>query len=113
MIALTSSEINNQLEIVNQAKQQLNEIICSVQRSCTHQHIAECKDLLNEPARVCLHCGIHEVGWGCGYIVLKNNTLMGLPTITSQQYYSLKQGIYINENVKGQLLRKEITLDVL
>jgi hypothetical protein len=110
---LTNKEIVKRLADLKRVKADFDVFVIQVQIDCLHDHIAEWDTAASAPLRVCLHCGLTEEGWGCGFIVLKNKTELGVPTIDQKRYYELRQGAYIRDDDKGPLLRKEITLEAL
>lgn len=97
-------------------------VVRSVQKSCKHKQLAECDhqsfhqsfefgDSL-PPIRICLDCGLTEQGWGCGYKVLvAPDERIG--HIEREKIYGLRVGVFITNEKKGQLLRREITIDAL
>jgi len=108
---LTSTAINTALDSYTAAKLNLQHTVKGVQTNCTHIHLAEWET--SPPIRICLHCGLTEEGWGCGYIVLKNKTELGVPSIDEENFSLLRQGCFVKESDKGPLLRKETTLEEL
>lgn len=109
---LTSEEINIALDSYNRAKEDLQCTVIDVQTHCNHDHIAEW-NTLSPPLRICLHCGLTEEGWGCGFTVLINKTELGVPSIDREKFLELRQGAFIREENKGPLIRMEITLNEL
>ena len=91
-------------------------VVRTVQKSCRHKQLAECEyksfvfgDSL-PPIRLCLDCGLTEQGWGCGYKVLvAPDELIG--RIDREKIYALRTGVFITDEKKGPLLRREITVD--
>lgn len=82
--------------------------------SCKHQTVAEADYHPSSfgsspPWRICLTCGLGEVGWGCGYLVL---TAKQVEPISRKEIFQLMQA-RIQDHHKGPLLRKETTLDAL
>jgi hypothetical protein len=61
------------------------------------------------PLRVCMKCGLVEEGWGCGYLVLTNELVYNL---TRDQVFQLRS-VQIENEAKGPLVRKEITVTEL
>jgi hypothetical protein len=82
--------------------------------SCKHTFVAEAdyqpSDFGSSPPwRVCLSCGLGEVGWGCGYLVLQAKQF---EPISRDEIFRLMQA-RIQDHHKGPLLRQETTLDAL
>lgn len=114
MISLTCLDIVDKLIELNKVEEELKQIVKQVQLNCLHDRIAEyASNYGGSPVRICLHCGLTEEGWGYGYMFLKNKTELSIPFINSKNFHILRQGIYISNDIKGQLLREEVTLDVL
>lgn len=67
-------------------------------------------DYCDPPKRICLDCGLTEEGWGCGHIVLKNQSPF-VGNIDRNVLNSLHVGLNITDEMKGPLLRKEKTLE--
>lgn len=107
---LTNAKIVEQFEKYTQAKQEFEDIVQQEQIKCSHDYIAELDCGSSPPMRVCLSCGITEDGWGCGFILLKNKTELGVPSIKRDAFFELRQGYYLRESLKGPLLRREVTI---
>lgn len=86
-------------------------VIAEVQARCKHRQQAECDyqplhfDGSLPPMRICCNCGMTEVGWGCGYIVLRGPAT----TIERNTLYAQRRGLAIGNEHKGPLLRREVT----
>jgi len=119
-------DLNN--AAIVKARQSLKEVseflkrtIVDAQINCSHESLAECNYVpsgtftyARPPMRVCLNCGLVEEGWGCGYQVLRHkNNVVGVPPISRDDLYSLREGHIIDNEDKGPLLRKEKTLEDL
>lgn len=110
--------ITKALKEVSKAQQRLARAVASLQRRCRHSHIAECEYEggawhTHEPERICLDCGMTEIGWGPGYQVLKPMKWSQIATVAKierNDLYKLRQGIRITDDHKGPLIRKESTV---
>lgn len=86
--------------------------IRNIQSRCQHTDVSE-TDYINHsfgvepPARVCNTCGLTEIGWGCGYLVLKEAKGK---MISREEYERRCLGETIGDKHKGPLLRKEVTV---
>lgn len=115
------SRITTLLKQVQSAQRNLKKAICRVQQKCTHEQIAECEYYSNGysslcPERICLNCGMTEEGWGCGYLILTGNLTgnnFNIGKISRDELYRLRQGLRIQHNHKGPLLRNEINVYTL
>jgi len=68
-------EVNKLNLTISKKCTEIDKIIDSIQRSCKHLNVVECKyhpDDYNpkEPERLCRDCGCRERGWDCGYHIL-------------------------------------------
>lgn len=87
-----------------------------LQKDCNHESLAECDYKHNEwlaslpPMRVCERCGMSEVGWGPGYIVLRGDRAR---MVAREALYSMRAGLAIQDEHKGPLLRNETTVTEL
>jgi hypothetical protein len=109
------ASIQKALSDVSDAQRRLNAAVRRAQKTCKHLDLAECDyQSLNfggalEPMRVCRSCGMSEIGWGCGYIVLEGKAV----EISRDDLYGLRRGLMLGHVHKGPLLRGEITLSEL
>lgn len=86
-----------------------------LQCACSHKHVAECPYVSNEylsslpPMKICMDCFMTEDGWGPSYQVLRD-----IPTsITREELYRMRRGLHVRDEMKGPLIRKEITVEEL
>lgn len=86
--------------------------VAGVQKRCTHKNLAEADyrpsdyGAATPPMMVCRDCGMTEDGWGSGYRVLRGEAVR----ISRDQLYKLRRGLHIDEEMKGPLNRKEVTV---
>lgn len=80
----------------------------SIQKACAHADIAE--DDEQPPWRICLFCGVTEVGWGPGYTVLKGRNPR---KIDAADLLFLSCGLRIYADKKGPIIRHEKTVGQL
>lgn len=106
------------LKTLNDAKTIYRQTIALIQTVCQHKNLVECeyKDHgrfgYSPPYRMCTNCGLAEEGWGCGYTVLKDSiTTEPVNPITRDELFTNRVGILIKDEDKGQLLRKEISVE--
>ena len=104
------------IDKICEARCKFNDALKELQKTCTHEEVGECNyepyRYFNDdpPMRVCLNCGMTETGWGCGYLVLKNERVYKL---TRKEVQKERAGLQINDSHKGPLLRKEVTVQDL
>ncbi len=109
---MTLADINLNLA---KARKEFNSSLATLQIACKHLHLVEANyahcsyTASSPPFRTCLECELSEEGWGCGYIVLKGDA----PVMTRDELYKMRSGLFIKDEDKGPLLRKEITLTEL
>lgn len=111
-LRLSNTAISAARDAVQNAKENLRGVTYVVTSVCTHSTVGEAPYHSTDyatfpPVRVCMHCGLVEQGWGCGYVVLENDLVLNL---TRDQVYDLRT-VQIEQEDKGPLLRKEITLN--
>ena len=104
---LLSREIVTAVNAVKAARKILCVAVIDAQQTCKHENLA-----VHDRTRICLHCGMTEVGF-CSYLVLINHTELGLPSVNYAQYCELRKGLAIKEHHKGPLIRGEITIAAL
>ena len=117
---LTSEWINSARDTVRAAERRREHVVRMVQIVCPHKEVAECNYRPSDyfdalpPIRICLHCGMTEDGWGCGYLVLgPHHADAAMARIDRDELYRLRQGLSITDKHKGPLLRQEVTVDDL
>lgn len=103
-------------QAVDEAEAHLKDIVRMMQKRCKHRNLVETPyepdsygGFSHPPLRMCCTCGMTEVGWGPGYVVLKGAVHLA----SREAIYRQRMGLVINDDDKGPLLRKEITLDEL
>ena len=72
--------VQQRQELLRQAGADLDQALVALRRICPHDHVIETPSRSNlmglysadPPRRMCLTCGIEELGWGCGIKVLVN-----------------------------------------
>lgn len=114
---------NTRIESLREAYRQLTYefkfVIMQEQMVCEHTELAETpwKDSLYGRAtperRICLQCGMAETGWGPGFVVLgshRQQRVNAPEMIDEKTFYSLRQGLFITDELKTPLLRKEKTV---
>jgi hypothetical protein len=116
---LRNVRIESLREAYFQITQELKFVIMQEQMVCEHLELAETpwKDSTYGNAtperRICLQCGMAEVGWGPGFIVLgpqRQQRVNAPQTIDEKTFYWLRQGLFITNELKGPLIRKEKTV---
>jgi hypothetical protein len=109
---LRNININGDLDKLKDAQNNLNYIVAKVQQTCDHTLLAE--DDGAPSYRICLACGMTEIGWGCGFIKLVNtNKDLGIPSISRNKIIELRQGLVLDADKKSKLLRSETTIKEL
>jgi hypothetical protein len=110
---LTSKTIVAAQDKVKSTKIKEEQVTLKVVLDCKHKDLAECEYQPSDwgpayaPLRMCLNCGLAEVGWGCGYKVLTTDSL--IKKIDRDMVYRLRT-YTINDDHKSLLIRKEKTL---
>lgn len=105
-----TKELEEQLDKVRAA---LITSIYAHQLKCEHKHIAEAPweqsqwSSSTPEERICLHCGLSEIGWGIGFQTLKHKYPV---SITRDDLRQLWRGMRLTEEKKCRILRKEFTL---
>lgn len=111
-IELTNPLVSTARGNLAAAKAALRQAVIEATTTCQHEHIAECayrplEHMASLPTqRVCLSCGLSEVGWGCGFLVLK---AAAPQRVERDDLYRLST-CTIREEHKGPLLRREAGL---
>jgi len=114
-LRVSNTAIRAALDDVKRAKENLLGAIYAVTSACAHDSVGEAPYQYNDhlanspPKRVCMHCGLVEEGWSAGYLVLKNELVFKL---TRDQVYDLRT-VQIDQEDKGPIIRKEVTLNKL
>jgi hypothetical protein len=107
--------IERKRKALAKAEAELAAMVRYVQKHCNHEKLAECDYNHREtfssdpPIRICLECGLTEEGWGCGYKVLS----AAVSKIDRKELYRRREGLMITDEMKGPLIRKEVTVDDL
>ena len=100
------------LKKANRARAGFQRAVYAEQRSCEHREVEECDYRPFQgggalpPMRVCCNCGMTEDGWGSGYRVLRGDAR----TISRDELYRKRSGLAINDEHKGPLIRREVTV---
>jgi hypothetical protein len=99
--------------VVCEAEIQLRKLIRKHQLSCKHprEALVEYHGSYGEPLRACRVCGISEIGWGIGHQVLGRG-LYDVPVVREQEFFSLRQGLYLNHDDKHKLLHGKTLADL-
>jgi hypothetical protein len=114
-LRVTNSAIRASEDAVKQAQDDLTRTRYAVTTICSHATVGEAPHQQNAhvrnfpPLRVCMTCGLVEEGWSCGYLVLDNELAYSL---TRDQVYDIRS-VTVEQEDKGPLLRKEVTLKQL
>lgn len=114
-LRVTNSILRAAEDDVKRAQDDLARSRYAVTTICSHQTVGEAPHQRNDhvrnfpPLRVCMSCGLVEEGWSCGYLVLENELAYPL---TRDQVYDIRS-VTIQQEDKGPLLRKEVTLKQL
>ena len=80
--------------------------IAAAQLRCRHRHIGECEltqhsGWLERPERVCMKCGLSEIGWGCGHHALTiTDNIQIVQEISRSQLQQQRLGLHITEENK-------------
>jgi hypothetical protein len=88
-------------------------VVAKVQETCEHPEIREAPAACGlEPLRICLHCGMTEIGYGFKVMVKPDaNGIRWEPAhISRNDVYVLRQGATIGTDDQTKLLRKETTV---
>jgi len=93
--------LNEQRDIIQQAKTNFITHVYEEQRNCVHDRIAD-SDFLGQPVRICLKCGMSELGWGPGYLVLTDEFRA---TVTRSEYRDWSVGLFITDEKKSLLIK--------
>lgn len=74
--------------VLEAARRSLADAVARVQSECGHEPVAECEYKADPygppgdpPRRVCLCCGVAEVGWGAGFRVLTGDRVYPMPRL--------------------------------
>lgn len=105
---LTSTRITDAEFTLYAAQRTLAIAVHKEQMACAHDSIAEAGG--SPPTRICLNCGMTEVGWGPGYKVLTSEGPLTPPGIPLDELYRLRQGLIVTDAMKGPLIRREVTV---
>jgi hypothetical protein len=108
------------LERVRQTHVEHVRVIAEVQLACTHTRCAEADYIPFEygnsirPIGVCLDCGMTEDGWAVYYgLTGLHGVYTDMPRIDRDKLYKMRVGLHLNEELKTQLLRREVSLCTL
>lgn len=113
---LTSATIEDAKGSVIVAERMRTRVIATVQEDCEHPEIREALgDRGLGPLRVCLHCGMTEVGYGFKVLVKPDaNGIRWTPaSIDRQDVYALRCGLTVGAADQTKLLRGETTVKAL
>lgn len=89
------------------------------QKDCGHERLAECSYRPSDYGsstpewRICLDCRMTEVGWGPGFRVLNKAGPIGPAKIVRDDLYRMRRGLHIDDDMKGPLIRREVTIEQL
>lgn len=111
-----NAELKNLYFQIERAQRKFTTRLAFEQTRCKHSNIYECDYTpssayfkADPPFRVCRDCGISEIGWGPGYIVLTEKAILK----ERDELYRMRHGLALTDLMKGQLLRKEKTIEQL
>jgi hypothetical protein len=117
--------IRKAYEVLKEARAGVAQAQYRAIRYCKHKEIGQCKPKLSDygasdpDERVCLRCGLREVGWGIGYIVLKSEHPASLSRTDAQSistvtlYEPDKSLINREESSLYDVVRAKLDLPVL
>lgn len=95
---LNNEKINKALGVLAAVKQEVADTIKQEQESCQHTNIAECPYESSThyshgqpPIRICLDCGVTEIGWSFK-VLYEENTALSPRGISRELLFKLKQG---------------------
>jgi hypothetical protein len=115
-VQINNKAIQDAKAAVTEAHLNLNRVRYEEVSKCQHSNVAESEHrsdawggASDPPMRVCLDCGLVEVGWGPGYLILIANALS---SISRDDVYGIRSVHFYNDD-KGPLLRKEVTVQQL
>lgn len=104
--------IRKAYEVLKEARAGVAQAQYRAIRYCKHKEIGECKPKISEhyqsdpDEHVCLRCGLREIGWGSGYIVLRAEN----PILVSRADAESISTVTLYEPDKSLILRKESSL---
>ena len=104
--------IRKAYEVLKQARAGVAQAQYRAIRFCKHKEIGQCKPKLSDygvsdpEERACLRCGLREVGWGIGYIVLNSEN----PILLSRADAQSISTVTLYEPDKSLILRKESSI---
>lgn len=107
--------IRKAYEVLKEAREGVTKATYRAIRYCKHKQIGEATYKPSEygnsepPERVCLRCGLREVGWGIGHIVLTYNDEFIVAKLTRQESVNIST-VTLYEPDKSKLLRNEASL---
>jgi hypothetical protein len=112
---IKNQAIQDAISSIDSARKQYENTVYNAVCECKHEEVGECEYRSSEygsasaPERVCLHCGLMEEGWGCGYLILTNELVFKL---SRDQAFSFRT-VRVCRDDKGPLLRQEVALHEL
>jgi hypothetical protein len=104
--------IRKAYEVLKEARAAVAQAQYRAIRYCKHKEIGQCKPKLSDygtsdpEERACLRCGLREIGWGIGYIVLHSDH----PILLSRTEAQSLSTVTLYEPDKSLINREESSL---